>query len=93
MPRPAHDVSSEKSKNESLGPWVLGSLTPGFRACYNRSDVATSVTLIWKGNVPVGIRGRSPQTLQTPQTSESGERAAKSIPEKTSEVVGWGGLG
>lgn len=92
-PRPAHDVPSGMSKTSS---WALGSWTRGFRACHNRSDAATSVT-IWSVEGACGVMrgtvaGKSP-ILQTPQTPESGDgglHVSRLIPRRTGGVVDFG---
>jgi hypothetical protein len=73
QPRLAPDVSSRASKTRS---WALGSLAVGFRACYNRTDAATSAT-VGRGSVPVGNRGRSPRLSRPLRVLESGEREGK----------------
>ena len=65
-----HMMCLAKCQNEILGPWLWA---PGFRACYNRTDAATSATdgketCLW------GTVAAVPNSLQTPQTPESGER-------------------
>lgn len=89
-PRLAHHVSSGMSKNESLGPWLTDSWVSGLLQSVRRSNLGD---IDLERERACGDSWQKSPTLQTPQTSESGERAAKFIPEKTSEVVGCGGLG
>jgi hypothetical protein len=84
QPRLAPDVSSRASKTRS---WALDSLAVGFRACYNRTDAATSATA-GRGSVPVGNRGRSPRLSRPLRVLESGEREGK-LDDGGDQRCGW----